>query len=291
MIIDIYTHIFPQNFFDELVTNSKGLGSLAERMKSVKSAFDLDARFREMDVVDDDYRQIISLPHPALEEVAAPREATRLAALANDEMAALCARYPERFAGFVATVALTDIDAAVAEADRAVTQLGAKGIQIYSNVAGRPLDLPEFDPVFAVMAKHDLAIWLHPARTASMPDYASETKSRFEMWWCFGWPYETSVAMSRLVFCGVFDRYPGLKIVTHHLGGMIPFFDGRIGPGMAYLGSRTAGEDHTPCSRLVEKAASRIFQDVLCRHRDVRRRVWAAIRHEIFWCRPCRVCD
>jgi aminocarboxymuconate-semialdehyde decarboxylase len=66
------------------------------------------------------------------------------------------------------------------------------------------------------------------------------------MWWCFGWPYETTVAMARLVFSGVFDRHPRLKIITHHLGGgMIPYFDGRIGPGMAVLGSRTTEEDHT----------------------------------------------
>lgn len=78
-----------------------------------------------------------------------------------------------------------------------------------------------------------------------MIDYASEAKSRYEMWWCFGWPYETSVAMSRLVFSGLFDRYPALKIITHHLGGMIPYFDGRIGPGMEVLGSRTADEDYS----------------------------------------------
>jgi aminocarboxymuconate-semialdehyde decarboxylase len=66
------------------------------------------------------------------------------------------------------------------------------------------------------------------------------------MWWCFGWPYETSVAMARLVFSGVFDRHPKLKIVTHHLGGgMIPFFDGRIGAGMEVLGARTSDEDYS----------------------------------------------
>jgi predicted TIM-barrel fold metal-dependent hydrolase len=96
------------------------------------------------------------------------------------------------------------------------------------------------------MAAHDLPIWLHPARTASMPDYACEPRSRFEMWWCFGWPYETSVAMARLVFDGVYDRHPKLKIITHHLGGgLIPYFDGRIGAGMEVLGSRTVEEDHS----------------------------------------------
>jgi aminocarboxymuconate-semialdehyde decarboxylase len=118
-------------------------------------------------------------------------------------------------------------------------------VQIFTNIAGEPLDLPKFQPLFDAMAEYDLPIWMHPARAATMADYASEERSRFEMWWCFGWPYETSVAMARLVFSGLFDRHPDIKIVTHHMGGMIPFFDGRIGPGMDVLGGRTTDEDYS----------------------------------------------
>jgi aminocarboxymuconate-semialdehyde decarboxylase len=211
----------------------------------VKKLFDLDLRFAEMDALGD-YAQIISLPNPPLEEIAEGATAAQLARVANDAMAELCAQHSSRFPAFVAAVSLDDVDAALAEAERAITTLGAAGIQIFTNIAGHPLDEPRFAPVFAALAAHDLPIWLHPARTAAMPDYAAEKKSRFEMWWCFGWPYETSVAMARLVFCGVFDRHPGLKIVTHHLGGgMIPFFDGRIGAGMEVLGSRTSDEDYS----------------------------------------------
>jgi uncharacterized protein len=244
MLIDIYSHIFPSRYFDEFTTSSKGLGNTAERYRALPAVLDLDTRFREMDELDD-YRQIISLPPPGLEEVANPAEATRLARLANDELAALCGNYPDRFPAFVATVALTEVDNAIAEARRAVAELGARGIQIYTNIAGRPLDGEEYRPIFAAMADHDLPIWLHPARTAAHADYATEEKSRYEMWWCYGWPYETSVAMTRLVFSGLFDRHPNLKIITHHLGGMIPYYDGRVGPGMAFLGSRTRGEDYS----------------------------------------------
>ena len=119
-------------------------------------------------------------------------------------------------------------------------------MQIFTNITGHPLDEPRFRPFFDAMARHDLPIWLHPARTSAMPDYASEPRSRFEIWWCFGWPYETTVAMCRLVFDGLFDRHPKIKIVTHHLGGgLIPFFGGRIGAGMELLGQRTLEEDHT----------------------------------------------
>ena len=244
MIIDIYTHILPDRFFREMSRVSPKLENIGARLRGVKKLFDLDLRFAEMDALGD-YRQVISLPNPPLEEIAQGETALGLSRVANDAMAELCAQHPGRFPAFVAAVALDDVDAALKEAERAITTLGARGVQIFTNIAGHPLDEPRFAPVFAALAAHDLPIWLHPARNASMPDYASEQKSRFEMWWCFGWPYETSVAMARLVFAGVFDHHPALKIITHHLGGMIPFYDGRIGAGMDVLGSRTLDEDYS----------------------------------------------
>src|SRR3954468_6320787 len=199
MIIDIYTHILPDAFFREMSRVSPKLENIGARLRGVKKLFDLDLRFSEMDEIGD-YRQVISLPNPPLEEIAQGQTAARLARVANDAMAALVARHPKRFPAFVAAISLDDVGAALKEAERAITSLGACGIQIFTNIAGVPLDEPRFAPVFAAMATYDLPIWLHPARTASMPDYASESKSRFEMWWCFGWPYETSVAMARLVF-------------------------------------------------------------------------------------------
>src|SRR2546423_2558641 len=245
MIIDIYTHILPDAFFREMSRVSPKLENIGARLRGVKKLFDLDLRFAEMDEIGD-YRQIVSLPNPPLEEIAQGETAQHLARVANDAMAELCCKHPRRFPAFVAAVSLDDVDAALKEAERAIGELGARGIQIFTNIAGHPLDEPRFAPVFTAMAGYDLPIWLHPGRTAAMPDYAAEAKSRFELWWCFGWPYETSVAMARLVFSGVFDRHPGLKIVTHHLGGgMIPFFDGRIGAGMEVLGSRTSDEDYS----------------------------------------------
>jgi aminocarboxymuconate-semialdehyde decarboxylase len=242
-IIDIFTHIFPEAYFDALSKAAPELGNLGGRLRSIRPLFDLDARFRSMDALGA-YGQFLTLPHPPIEELAKGEVAARLSAVANEGLADLCARHPDRFVGFAATIALDDIDSALRELERAILQLGARGVQIYTNVAGHPLDEPRFEPIFAAMAQYDLPVWLHPARTASMPDYTSEPRSRFEMWWCFGWPYETSVAMARLVFAGIFDRYPGLKIVTHHLGGMIPYYDGRVGTGMDVLGSRTSDEDY-----------------------------------------------
>jgi aminocarboxymuconate-semialdehyde decarboxylase len=243
-IVDIYCHIFPDKFFQEMNRIAPKLGNIGARLRGVTKLFDLDERFREMDRFGD-YREIISLPNPPIEDFATGDVGISLARIGNDAMAELCAQHPTRFPTFVAAVSMTDVEGSVAEARRACTELGAGGIQIFTNVAGKPLDDPSFEPIFKVMAELDRPIWLHPARTAAMTDYPAEAKSRYEMWWCFGWPYDTSVAMVRLVFSGLFDRYPGLKIISHNLGGMIPYYDGRIGPGLHVLGCRTLDEDYS----------------------------------------------
>ncbi len=243
-IVDIYCHIFPDAFFQEMNRIAPRLGNIGARLRGVRKLFDLDERFREMDRFGD-YREIISLPNPPIEDLAGGEVGLNLARIGNDSMAELCAKHPTRFPTFVAAVSMTDVEGSVNEARRAVTELKAGGIQIFTNIAGKPLDDPAFEPIFKTMAELNRPIWLHPARTASMTDYAAEPKSRYEMWWCFGWPYDTSVAMVRMVFSGLLDRYPKLNIVTHHLGGMIPFYDGRIGPGLQVLGSRTLDEDYS----------------------------------------------
>lgn len=129
---------------------------------------------------------------------------------------------------------------------RWVEELGAIGIQLFTNVGGRPLDEPEFWPIFEAIADYDLPIWLHPTRGAGCADHPGEPKSKYEIWWTFGWPYETSVAMSRMVFAKFFVRLPRLKVICHHMGAMIPFFAGRVGHGWDQLGSRPADEDFVP---------------------------------------------
>jgi aminocarboxymuconate-semialdehyde decarboxylase len=243
MIVDIYTHIMPPALLKSMESLGQSSG-LVKRMAAIQELHNLDARFRAMDAFGD-YRQIISLPNPPLEVVTTPEQGRELARLANDSMAEMVARHPDRLPGFVAALPFHDVESAAAEMKRAVETLGARGIQIYTNVKGLPLDDQQFEPIFAAMEKYDLPIWLHPARTTSMADYTSEKVSRLEMWWCFGWPYETSVAMSRLVLSGVFDRHPKLKIITHHMGGMIPYFDKRIEDGLSLLGTRTQSEDYS----------------------------------------------
>jgi predicted TIM-barrel fold metal-dependent hydrolase len=237
--IDIFNHIYPAAYYKRLMEVAPHYKDIGKRMRNIPMLADLDERFRVMDTFDE-YQQVFSLPTPPIENLASGAVAQDLARAANDGMAELVSRYPDRFPGFVAAVAYDDPDAAVREAVRAVDDLGARGIQMFTNVHGTPMSDPAYLPIFEALAARDLPIWMHPFRGADVPDYKTEDRSQYEIWWTFGWPYETSAAMARLVFAGIFDRFPGLKIITHHMGAMAPYFAGRVGPGWDQLGARTS---------------------------------------------------
>ena len=255
--LDIFPHIFPQPYFERMKKIAESNPSLAAQLKRwmhIPVLWDLDKRIRMMKRFPD-YKQILTLSMPAIEFLGSPEETPALARLANDGMAEIVRKHPEQFPAFVASLPMNNVAASLEEMDRAIGQLGAKGIQIFTNVNGRPLDDPEFFPIFERMVnKYDLPIWVHPSRTARFSDYSSENKSKYEMWWLFGWPYETSVFMGRLVFSGMFDKLPKLRIITHHLGAMAPFLANRLGYGMDQFGARTSDEDY---EGLLKKMAKR----------------------------------
>ncbi|MBI2855175.1 MAG: amidohydrolase [Chloroflexi bacterium] len=111
------------------------------------------------------------------------------------------------------------------EMERAIKTLGLKAVTLPSNIRGRPLDLPVFEPFWARAAELGVPVYIHPAGPAGQKDRSYE--AQYDLIHNFGWPFETTLALSRLVFSGVMERYPSLRIVSHHLGGMIPFFWGR----------------------------------------------------------------
>jgi predicted TIM-barrel fold metal-dependent hydrolase len=258
--IDIFNHLFPKKFFEQHIDRGAGGKDIGKRVSNIRTIVDLDNRFRVMDEFGD-FRQVITLPLPPLEILAGPDRSPALAREANDQLAEVVEKYPDRFIAFVASLPMNNPDEAIKEMNRAVTQLGARGVQVYTNAAGKPLDAPEFLPLFAEAARRDLAIWMHPARGADFSDYKTEDRSKYEIWWTLGWPYETSVAMSRMVFSGLFDRHPNLKIITHHMGGMIPYFEGRVGYGWDQLGTRTSDEDYVSLLRSMKQRPIEYFRN------------------------------
>ena len=242
MKLDIFNHIFPARFYDRMLEVAPNGRDMHKRVRAIPSIVDLDARFRIMDLFGD-YAQVICLGSPPIEVFGPPPLSTDLARLANDGMAELVAKHPDRFPAFIASLPMNDPAGLLDEAERAVRKLGAVGVQVFTNVLGAPLTAPETLPLFALMAELDLPIWMHPARGADFPDYQKEEKSH----------YETSAAMAHIVFEGLFDRFPALKVITHHMGGMIPYFEGRVGPGWDQLGARTSDVDYAGLLRKLKK--------------------------------------
>ncbi len=260
--IDAFNHFFPKKLWDKMLAAEGAARDIGKRMRGVPCLYDLDERFRCMDLFKDkNYTQILSLGMPPMEALGGPQEALEYSKLANDGLAELVDKYPDRFAGYVAALPMHAPDLAVKEAERAFKELHANGVQLHSNVNGAPLDEERFFPIFEVIAKHDRPVLLHPTRGADMPDYKTEGKSRYEIWWTFGWPYETSAAMARLVFSGIMDRLPNLKVLAHHMRAMVPYFEGRVGPGWDQLGKRTSDEDLTLVLKRLKKRPFDYFKD------------------------------
>ncbi len=250
MKIDVFNHIVTPRYREARLKVASPKMRLGDQERVMPALFDLDARFSAMDIAGDGYVQIINTANPPVELVAEPANALELSRIANDEMAELVARYPDRFVGAAACVPMHDIDAAIGELDRAVEQLGFRGVQIYTDVQGRPLDDPAIAPIFDRAAALDIPVLLHPVRGPNRPDYPSEDGSHFDSWRVIGWLYDTVSAMTRLIFSGVFDRHPDIKIVTHHLGGFAPYASERIREGFdKWLKAAHARNEPVPVAR------------------------------------------
>ena len=172
--------------------------------------------------------QVLTIAGPNVESITESKDTVELAKIANDEMAELVEKYPDRFAGAIACLPMNDVDAAIIEANRAIDELRFRGVEIFTDINGKPVDSAEFMPLYELLSDINLPIFLHPRRTNTTPDYEGEADSKFLVFTNFGWPYETSKAMARLAFGGVLENYPNLKVVTHHAGGMVPYFHKRI---------------------------------------------------------------
>jgi predicted TIM-barrel fold metal-dependent hydrolase len=226
MKIDIFAHILPKKYFEVLRKKVKGsvdFSQLSEWVLLNRALSEMDIRLRLMDRYPG-VLQVLALALPPLEVVLPASDAIELAKIANDEMAELVLKYPDIFVTAVACLPLNAIDAAIKEADRAITELKFKGVQIFSNINGEPLDEPKFRPLYERMVQHDLPIWIHPWNS---PKSVQEwVKPPFMG--AIGWDFETSLAMLRLVHAGVFKDYPDIKFITHHCGGMIPICEQRF---------------------------------------------------------------
>ena len=223
--IDVFCHIIPAKFEEAIAKASKRPGGAETGSKM----WDLDTRFRIMDRYQG-YQQVLTLAMTggAAELISDPKKGPDMCKLVNDEMADLVRKYPDRFPAAVASLPMMNMDAALEETDRAIKVLKLRGIQLFTPMNDRPLDSPDFLPLYEKMAAYKLPIWIHPTRSDDTPDYKGEKRSTYRIAHLFGWPFETTNAMTRLIHSGILETYPGIKFITHHAGGMVPFYAGRI---------------------------------------------------------------
>ncbi len=224
--IDVFTHIIPSKFREAMLKAS----SRSAPGRDINPALhDLELRLRVIDKFDG-LKQVltIGMTDGMPDDIEDPQVRLDLARLANDELAELVAKYPDRFPAAVATLPMTDIDMSLKELERAIEDLKFRGAQILTPIKDKPLDSEEFIPFYARMAQYNLPIWIHPSRGDNYADYRTEKKSLYRIGSTFGWPYETTAAMARLVFSGILEKYPNIKFITHHAGGMLPFYATRM---------------------------------------------------------------
>lgn len=232
MRIDIQCHAFPEAVIQRLerrtdfprVVRADGMIKL---LCSPHTAFpmppgmnDLAMKLETMDKNGVDV-QVLSLNVPGPELIRGP-EADEIARIAHDGLAEIIRKHPDRFWG-IATLGLHDMDASLRELDRALTALGFKGVQLFSNVGGRPLEDPFLHPFYARCQELNLPIFLHPTVPvveAAMPVYHLTAM--------VGFLFDTTLAALRLILSGTLEKFPRLTFVLPHVGSTIPYLLGRI---------------------------------------------------------------
>ncbi len=232
--IDVHSHFFPREFLELVDREGGAYGAGVRRDGAVPQLVmpghppvpllpefvDLEARLAYVDARGIRV-QALSLSPPMV-YWASPSLGARLARAFNDGIAEVCRSYPDRFVG-LATLPMQDVDAAVREAERAIRELGMRGVYLATSVNGRYLDEPLFEPVWQLTADLGVPVFVHP--TTHMGE---DVLGRFHLFNTIGFPTETAALVGRLIYSGLLDRQPRVRVVLAHGGGVFPFLLGRL---------------------------------------------------------------
>jgi aminocarboxymuconate-semialdehyde decarboxylase len=260
MNVDVHSHIVDRQYLDDLVstlgleTESTADGKRLFRRNGCTVAwsrpdmFDTDQRLLQMDKKDIAVR-VLSLSAPNVylwdeaDQVATARHI-------NDVLAKLCRQHPDRFIG-LASLPLKDIDASLVELDRCIHELGMKGVTIGSNIDGLQLDDPKLDPIWARINALRLPVFEHPM----FPNNSAGFEG-FELPLRLGLIFDTTLAATRLIYSGVFERYPDFPYIMAHTGGALLMALARLDNGYRLF---------PDCRRYINKSpseyAKRLYYD------------------------------
>jgi aminocarboxymuconate-semialdehyde decarboxylase len=212
---------YPQKKSGMLIVKQKGARFLAITPEHTS----VEKRLEDMDRLGVDM-QVLTLTSPSVYFSTRKRN-LYLSKISNDFFAELCQKHPKRFSAF-ATLPLLNTDDAAAELHRAVKDLGMKGVVFGSNIDGKHLHVKEFWPLYKEIQKLDIPIMLHP-----MVPPRPEPFAEFVLVPLVGFCMDTTVSVAKMVFSGLFEKYPKLTMILPHLGGTLPFLMERLDMGYA----------------------------------------------------------
>ena len=235
MIIDFHNHYYPPEYIKELQAGSskftvtfddKGnpnLHSPGDINIIVPGHRDAEVRQQVLDEAGVD-RQVITFTAPGT-VVETPERSVALAQMVNDCLAKVVDERPDRFSS-LATLPLNDPKASVKELERVVTDLGFKGVMLYSNVNGTALSDPSYWPLYERAADLNAVVYIHPT-------YPVGVEAMTEHWLMplVGFLFDTTLAAAGLIYSGVVERFPGIRWALCHLGGAIPYLAERLDRG------------------------------------------------------------
>jgi aminocarboxymuconate-semialdehyde decarboxylase len=236
MKFDLHTHFYTDAFFQTIrdlpSEFSFGASSTGQtiithhgaRFFGVTPAMtDVAKRIEDMDRVGIDV-EVVSLSTPNVFFTDAAHQ-PEVAKMMNDSYAELIARHPKRFKGF-ASIPMDAPDAALAELHRAIDTLKLNGVILLSNIGGRPLTSPEYRPFFEEANRMKLCIFLHPM----IPAHSDQFRE-YVLGPIIGFPFDTSLAVARMCYDGMFEELPEIRWIIGHLGGAIPYLMERMDNG------------------------------------------------------------
>jgi aminocarboxymuconate-semialdehyde decarboxylase len=252
---DLHTHYYPQAYFARIERSggdfSFGVSPTGQRIIRYRGArffgvtapmTDVSRRLEDMDRVGID-TEVLSLSTPNVYFVEGAAQ-TEVARMVNDAYADLVAKHPGRFLAF-ASIPMDDPDAALRELERALDELRMQGVVLLSNIRGRALADPVYRPFFAEADRRRACVFVHP-----MIPVASEPFTEYVLGPIVGFPFDTTLAIARLCYAGVFKELPSIRWIVAHAGGAIPYLMERMDSGWRDFAESRANIDEPPSSYL-----------------------------------------